>query len=152
MTSWLTVGFLKRIALCKVSCHLLPCPRAVHAAGPARPVSPPSRHVPGEGIAFRIQILSCVLMRSASVPSRTDRPWKWSLRDIRTDRSWKFLRSHLHLGRSLRWRMDVVYIMLNLKQHDFRTWRCCVWSCTVTVLGFKYFAWTWRGYQTYEKK
>jgi hypothetical protein len=84
MTSCVTAGFLKLTALHEVSRHLLPCPRVVHSSGPACPVSPPSRHLPGEGIAFRIQILGCVLMRSAFVRARTDHPWRRFLLHNRT--------------------------------------------------------------------
>jgi len=112
-----TAVFLKLTALYKVRRHLLPCSRAVHSVRPACLVSHPSRHLPGEGIAFRIQILAGALMRSAFVRPRTDhpwrrfllhirndRPWEWSLCYIRTDRPWEWSSCHIRTDQGLKYR------------------------------------------------
>jgi len=85
----MAAGFLNLTAVYEVRRHLLPCPRVVHSSGPACPVSPPSWYLPGEGIAFRIQILASVSMRSAFVRPSTDHPWRRSLLYIRNDRPWQ---------------------------------------------------------------
>jgi len=82
---------------------LLSCPEAVHSAGPACPVSSPSRHLAGEGIAFRIQILASVLTRSAFVRPRIDHPWRWSLLQIRNDRPWEWFPYHIRPDRPWEW-------------------------------------------------